>query len=54
MYHLHTPKQLKYFDEVIRLHYEEEFEKERMSRLFLLKKKMISLFCQYRNLAIFS
>jgi transposase len=33
MYHLHTQKQLKYFDEVIRLHYEEGYGKDRISKL---------------------
>lgn len=33
MYRLHTAKQLKYFDEVIRLHYEEGYGKDRISQL---------------------
>ena len=33
MYRLHTEKQLKYFDEVIRLHYEEGYGKDRISQL---------------------
>ena len=33
MYHLHTEKQLKYFDEVIRLHYEEGYGKDRISQV---------------------
>ena len=33
MYHLHTQKQLKYFDEVIRLHYEEGYGEDRISQL---------------------
>ena len=33
MYRLHTEKQLKYFDEVIRLHYEEGYGEDRISQL---------------------
>ena len=33
MYRLHTEKQLKYFDEVIRLHYEEGYGEDRISKL---------------------
>ncbi len=33
MYRLHTAKQLQYFDEVIRLHYEEGYGKDRISQL---------------------
>jgi transposase len=33
MYYLHTKKQLQYFDEVIRLHYEEGYGKDRISQL---------------------
>ena len=33
MYRLHTEKQLKYFDEVIRLHYEEGDGEDRISQL---------------------
>ena len=33
MYQLHTKKQRLYFEEVIRLHYEEGFWEDRMSRL---------------------
>lgn len=33
MYQLHTEKQLKYFDEVIRLHYEEGYGEDRISKL---------------------
>ena len=33
MYHLHTQKQFKYFDEVIRLHYEEGYGEDRISQL---------------------
>ena len=33
MYRLHTAKQLKYFDEVIRLHYEEGYGEDRISQL---------------------
>lgn len=33
MYHLHTAKQLKYFDEVIRLHYEEGFGEDRIEQV---------------------
>ena len=33
MYRLHTEKQLKYFDEVIRLHYEEWYGEDRISQL---------------------
>jgi transposase len=33
MYHLHTQKQFKYFDEVIRLHYEEGYGENRISQL---------------------
>jgi len=33
MYHLHTAKQLKYFDEVIRLHYEEGYGEERIEQV---------------------
>lgn len=33
MYHLHSEKQLKYFDEVIRLHYEEGYGKDRISQV---------------------
>jgi transposase len=33
MYYLHTEKQLKYFDEVIRLHYEEGYGEDRISKL---------------------
>ena len=33
MYRLHTEKQLKYFDEVIRLHYEEGYCEDRISQL---------------------
>lgn len=33
MYSLHTEKQLKYFDEVIRLHYEEGYGEDRISQL---------------------
>jgi len=32
MYRLHTQKQLKYFDEVIRLHYEEGYGEDRISQ----------------------
>ena len=33
MYQLHTKKQLKYFDEVIRLHYEEGYGEDRIARI---------------------
>jgi transposase len=33
MYHLHTAKQLKYFDEVIRLHYEEGYGEDRIEQV---------------------
>lgn len=33
MYRLHTEKQLKYFDDVIRLHYEEGYGEDRISQL---------------------
>ena len=33
MYRLHTAKQLQYFDEVIRLHYEEGYGEDRISQL---------------------
>jgi transposase len=33
MFHLHTEKQLKYFNEVIRLHYEEGYGEDRISKL---------------------
>ena len=33
MYHLHTQKQLKYFDEVIRLHYEEGYGEDRIEQV---------------------
>ncbi|MBR0297604.1 MAG: DDE-type integrase/transposase/recombinase [Bacteroidales bacterium] len=33
MYKLHTEKQLKYFDEVIRLHYEEGYGEDRISQI---------------------
>ena len=33
MYQLHTEKQLKYFDEVIRLHHEEGYGENRISEL---------------------
>ena len=33
MYQLHTEKQLKYFDEVIRLHYEEGYGEDRIEQV---------------------
>ena len=33
MYQLHTAKQLKYFDEVIRLHYEEGYGEDRIEQV---------------------
>lgn len=33
MYHLHTEKQRQYFDEVIRLHYEEGYGEDRIAKL---------------------
>lgn len=33
MYHLHTQKQRQYFDEVIRLHYEEGYGEDRIAKL---------------------
>ena len=33
MFQLHTAKQLKYFDEVIRLHYEEGYGEDRISQI---------------------
>ena len=33
MYQLHTAKQLKYFDEVIRLHYDEGYGEDRISQI---------------------
>lgn len=42
MYRLHTEKQLKYFDEVIRLHYEEGYGQDRISRLLPIGHSTVS------------
>lgn len=42
MYSLHTEKQLKYFDEVIRLHYEEGYGQDRISRLLPIGHSTVS------------
>ena len=42
MYQLHTKKQLKYFDEVIRLHYEEGYGGRRIERLLPVAHHTIS------------
>jgi transposase len=49
MYHLHTAKQLKYFDEVIRLHYEEGYGKDRISKILPVGRNTAS-----RWIAIFA
>ena len=42
MYHLHTEKQLRYFDEVIKLHYEEGLGEDRISRLLPIGHTTVS------------
>jgi transposase len=42
MYQLHTKKQLNYFDEVIRLHYEEGYGEDRISRLLPVSHSTVS------------
>ncbi len=42
MYQLHTAKQLKYFDEVIRLHFEEGYGEKRIERLLPVGHHAIS------------
>ena len=42
MYQLHTEKQRLYFNEVIRLHYEEGMGEDRISRIFAMEKGRIS------------
>ena len=49
MYHLHTAKQIKYFDEVIRLHYEEGYGKDRISKILPVGRNTAS-----RWIAIFA
>ena len=49
MCHLHTEKQLKYFDEVIRLHYEEGYGEDRISQLLPIGHTTVS-----RWIAIFA
>ena len=49
MYHLHTAKQQKYFDEVIRLHYKEGYGPERISNLLPIGHSTVS-----RWIAIFA
>ena len=49
MYHLHTQKQFKYFDEVIRLHYEEGYGEDRISQLLPIGHTTVS-----RWIAIFA
>ena len=49
MYKLRTTKQLKYFDEVIRLHYEEGYGEDRIASILPLGHTTIS-----RRIAIFA
>ena len=42
MYKLKTTKQLKYFDEVIRLHYEEGYDKERIASVLPIDPTTVS------------
>ena len=53
MYQLHTKKQLNYFDEVIRLHYEEGYGEDRISRLLPVSQttvsRWITIFAKEKN-----
>lgn len=49
MYQLHTEKQQKYFDEVIRLHFEEGYGEDRISRILPIGHSTVS-----RWIAIFA
>ena len=53
MYRLHTEKQLKYFDEVIRLHYEEGYGVDRISQLLPIghttASRWIAIFAEERG-----
>jgi DNA-binding transcriptional regulator LsrR (DeoR family) len=53
MYQLHTKKQLNYFDEVIRLHYEEGYGEDRISRLLPVShstvSRWITIFAKEKN-----
>ena len=49
MYRLHTEKQLKYFDEVIRLHYEEGYGEDRIAKIIPIGHSTVS-----RWIAIFA
>ena len=49
MYKLHTEKQLRYFDEVIRLHYQEGMGEEKISRIIPVGHSTVS-----RWIAIFA
>ena len=53
MYQLHTKKQQKYFKEVIRLHYEEGYEEERIARIIPIghatASRWISIFAREKG-----